>query len=184
MTDIEGGNVRANKAILALGITLAAVMQPVVAHAQQAGLRPGDTAWVVDDTNQETMGVVQSADASGLTMSVGGVERRWELAGVREVWRREDSTRNGKLLGLGIGAGAGIVVGSLLATWFEYEGHDGTGIFMGMLALGAGSGFGIGAGVDALHQGRTAVYRRGRVRLDVAPVLSKQARVVKVGISF
>ncbi|HEX6974495.1 MAG TPA: hypothetical protein VF147_08845, partial [Vicinamibacterales bacterium] len=73
--------------------------------------------------------------------------------------------RRGVLLGTLIGAGVGIACGAAMSRWFEYEGHDGAGVFIGMTAIGIGAG----VGIDALINIPRTVYRQIERRAGAQP---------------
>jgi MFS family permease len=97
--------------------------------------------------------------------------------------RRKDSLWNGTLMGAGVGAVFGALIGSTLLDCSECSGFN---VPLTFGVLGAGVGAGIGAGIDALHQrGPTvAAPPRGRRRVTVSPVLGKSVHAVVASIRF
>ena len=165
----------------------ASAQEPVRDFSQlNTRLKPGDTVWVTDGEGRELKGKITSFGPDALVVDAGGA-RTLPAVDVRLIQeRRRDSFKNGTLIGLGIGAGfgviacAGFVEGSQDAGWCA-------------LAIGAYGGIGaaIGLGIDALTPGKKiAVYRASGTpgttpaRLSIAPVITPRVKGVAVSFAF
>ena len=172
------------------GIAAAALMLAVAlsfaprAEAQILKVKQGDTVSMTGVTGRQAEGVVQGVGPSALTVIVAGREEQWNLSETREIWRRGDSLRNGVLIGLVAGAGAGLVGGYALGSLYENETGDGSTAFLSMVALGLGGGGAIGAAFDAMHRGRTLIHRQSPPKVLVTPTLSRAVRGVQVAVRF
>ena len=155
--------------------------------ALQGRVNSGTRVVVKDQTGRETEGVLTSLTASGIALTVGNDQRQWSADEVRELRRRGDSVKNGALIGMGIGLGAGFVGGMAMGAWMSNEGGNAAGAFLAMSALGAGIGAAAGAGFDGLRQGQTVLFRRsssGHGSVSVAPVLTPTVRALHVSMRF
>jgi len=137
---------------------------PAVALAQTTSARwPGlassalQTVYVLDRSGNETTGKLLALSPDALVMLVAGAERRFDVADVARIQKR-DSLKNGTL----IGAAVGVAMGLLAAGISDCPGNHPGGACPGLRAatVVASTGFytGLGAGVDALIRGRTTLY--------------------------
>ena len=175
--------------LLAAGFCLpivppAAAQEPVTDFRQlNTRLVPGDAIWVTDAQGREVRGKILSLDADALVLEGGG--RRFGAPDVKTIAvRRNDSLRNGALIGLGVGGGLAAVACFALGA----DGED-AGWCAAAALIYAGMGAGIGAGIDALIPGKKLVAYRapgatGRARLSVAPVITPRAKGVAVSFAF
>ena len=155
-----------------------------VLEAQILKVKPGDTVSMTNTAGRQAEGVVRGVGPSALTVLVAGREEQWALAETREIWRRGDSLRNGVVIGIIAGTGAGLVGGYALASLYENETGSGSEAFISMVALGLGGGGALGAAFDAMHKGRTLVHRQSTPKVLVVPTLSRDVRGVQVAVKF
>ena len=96
---------------------------------------------------------------------------------------RKDPLWNGVIIGAGLGAIAGALIGDALLPCSECSGFD---VPLTFGVIGAGAGAGIGAGIDAAwHQRSPIGSQPGRTRrLKVSPVVSKSLKGVVGTIVF
>src|SRR4029078_3784840 len=80
--------------------------------ALQGRVNSGTRVVVKDQTGRETEAVLTSWPASGTSVTAGNDQRQWSAGEVREWRRRGDSVKNGALIGMGIGLGAGFAGGA------------------------------------------------------------------------
>ena len=147
---------------------LVVVVTALPARAQQPFadvqhvLRPGDTVYLTDMTNNQIRGRLAWMDASMLRLTVNGTEREWPATAVWRLERRGDSVKDGARRGVLTGAVVGGVLGAIAgATWANSgSGSTPLGGALGLGMVGAGLGLGIGITIDAVVQGRTPVYQR------------------------
>lgn len=148
-------------------------------------LKPGDTVWVADAQGRESKGRILSLSADALALEGAG-DRTFGAPDVTTIMvRRDDSLRNGALIGLGVGGGLGLV-GCLASA----EGGDQAWCALASAFYG-GIGAGIGVGIDALIPGRKLMAYRApgssgaaQARFSIAPVITPRARGVAVSFSF
>lgn len=96
---------------------------------------------------------------------------------------RGDSLWNGILIGAGAGAVVGALVGHAISDCSECSGFY---VPLTFGVLGAGVGAGVGAAVDAARHQRSmsAVARRPRRHLHIAPLLLKHRKGLSLRITF
>ena len=169
---------------LVAAVVLAVLIHPVAAHAQTLAVNVGDTVQMTDRSNRQLTGVVRGVGPSALTVDVAGLEQRWALADMRELWRRGDSLKNGVLIGAAAGAAGGMLGGLALSSLFEEEARAGAGPLASITMLGALIGIGAGAGIDALVRGRTLLYRDRTGSVSLSPVIAPGARGVRMTVRF
>src|SRR4051794_24523844 len=95
-------------------------------------------------------GQLSRIDAATLTLLVDGQPRDIPFDHILRIDARGDSVKDGALIGAGV-----MVVLTILAGGLDSEGPKGPLFFWGA-AYGALAG----AGIDALHVGRTPIYKR------------------------
>jgi hypothetical protein len=151
-------------------------------------LGSGRTMIVADESGRETEGQLLSISSDELTMTVDGMDRRFTRQQVAALYERGDSIKNGMLVGLLAGTGAGFVAGIMKddcvqpsfggpGTFTPLDCHAdqkfGHGLKVGALAGLAGAG--IGAAFDKLIVGRRLLYHgqrpAPRATISVAPSL-------------
>lgn len=150
-------------------------------------LSPGDVVTVIDNSGESHVGRIIDLSPSALSLKTFGVLRDLHLpapdvASIRQ--RRSDPLGNGTLIGVGVGAIPGALLGAFV---YGYEGASDTGAAARSIAFSLAVGGAIGAGVDAIIQRPHVIYeRRGasRKRLAISPLVSAERRGVAVSLSF
>ena len=103
-------------------------------------------------SGEELHGYLLELSPTTLAMLVNGKRVEMPIDSVLRIDGRRDSVKNGAVIGAAISAGLGLIVCA--------EGHGSTASCASGLALNAAAGALIGAGIDAMHQGRTTIYRK------------------------
>ena len=170
---------------------LALAHAPAVAFGQSAsdhwpGLNPSrlPTIYVQNGSGTETAGQLVELSADSLVLLVNGAERRFAFTEVARIQKR-DSLKNGTIIGAVVGAAMGLVAGGIS----DCPGPDPGGNCAGFRAaavVGSTLAYtGLGAGVDALIQGRTTLYRAPRPAPGRASFDRSGARAaLRVGVSW
>jgi hypothetical protein len=147
-------------------------------------VKPGDKITVVDAAGQETSGRIGklSSDALILTTSTGS--RQLGLVDVAAITqRRDDSLKNGAIIGAVAGAAYFVTAAVALAGTDDTDVIVPTAIAGGVLFAGLGAA--AGAGIDALFSRRQVIYQKPAPwsRATVSPVFShgRLGAVVTVG---
>ena len=143
-------------------------------------LKKSQTVVVTDASGRQTKGKVADVSASSLVVSIPET-RAFAEGTVREI-RRTDTSRNGALIGLVVGVGAGIAAIKAMC----YDGPD-CGPWLMVGAETAGIGAAIGAGIDALvNKGGKVIYRSPQQtpELTISPLLGKDRQGVLVSVHF
>ena len=155
---------------LTLLALLSSSPSPAAEQAIPAAVRSGLKVTVVDERGASVEGRVQEVSDRFVRLTVRGRSR--DIA-IEEIVRieRPDTVKNGALIGLGIGLGAG-----LIATAFDPQG----GAVMVSRVLGNGVVCaGIGALIDAAQDHRRTLYERGpRLQARLRPVIGRHVRGV------
>ena len=144
-------------------------------HELRVLVRSGDRIKLTTSDGENVAGTVTSLSASSISMRTGAQVRQFsadDISAIRQ--RRPDSAKEGALVGLAIGAGAGFMGGCGAC-------HLQIPLITG--AIGAG----IGAGIDALVNTEMVVFRgRGNSvkRVTVVPQLAKSHKSVQVAVRF
>jgi hypothetical protein len=176
----------------ALGVpSLAVAQEPVKSFDQlNTRLKIGDTVYVTDAQGREIKGRIEAIGNDALTLK--NVVSSWlgsgkvqvvAAADVREVRHgKRDSLVNGTLVGLGVGALGGMLLGAEQNDFSSEEAAFGALVFGGLGAIG-------GLGVDyAIGHYRVLVYRApgasGSARLSIGPVITPRMKGVAVSLSF
>jgi hypothetical protein len=96
---------------------------------------------------------------------------------------RKDSKWNGAIIGAGLGAIAGALIGSAIIECSECAGFN---VPLTFGVIGAGAGAGIGVGIDSLLHQRAPRLNPppGRRRVNVAPVVGTRVKAVIASIRF
>ena len=141
----------------------------------------GDRIAVTDDTGRELQGDLVDISPSALSALVAGT--RYDLQESQYTvsrQRRQDSVKNGALLGLLVGAGSAAVV---LASSDDY-------IYPVQWALTpvamGGVGLSIGVLVDSMITKSTLIFSKKRSArgVSVAPLLSRDSKGVAISLGF
>jgi hypothetical protein len=173
-----------------------AAQEPVTLLAQFDGeLKPGDTVWVTDAQGREIKGEIGALEPGAITLR-GRSGRTFNLSDVRQVAvRRHDSVANGGIVGMTVGALAGLGIGIAgCATYPKDDPLRGDACLMAIgLSWIPGLAVGglVGVGIDAMIPGNKLVVYRGagpggasHARLSVAPVITPRTRGVAMAFSF
>lgn len=163
-----------------LATTAPAAAQTAVSFEELPSvLRRGDLVTVTDDQGRRLGGRILDLSPSGLSLEYTGARLDLSADQVARIrHQRFDSLGNGTLIGVGIGAIPGFLLGMAVSE---------SGGFGQALALGLGVGGGIGAAVDALIPESRVVYDptgAARQRWTVTPLLSAHRRGVAVSLGF
>jgi hypothetical protein len=95
---------------------------------------------------------------------------------------RKDSTWNGALIGAGLGAIGGFLLGAVIVECSECAGFN---VRLTFGVVGAGAGAAIGAGIDARVHQRSRVWAPPpRRRVRIAPVAGRKVTGVFASIRF
>ena len=142
--------------VLALFVPSAAQAQASSPTRPLSLSRAEDVIVTQSASGEELHGYLLELSPTTLSMLVNGNRVDMPIDGVLRIDRRRDSLKNGTAIGAAIVAGLGL---------FGCAERHGSRASCGSgLALNAGAGALIGAGIDALHHGRTTIYRKPPVR--------------------
>ena len=173
-------------ALFAAGQAALASAQSVPASFRdlQFLVAPGDRVTVVDTTGTETKGRISELDGSALSIKSGDGERRFrqnDVVVIRQ--RKQDSVRNGVIIGAAIGAGLGVIAELSCGARDEYCGYT------GVATIGSAI-WGTFAGVtaDLLHSTPRDVFRRGpdpaSKSMTVAPLVARRGVAAQVALHW
>jgi hypothetical protein len=135
-------------------------------------VRPGDRIMIVDQSGIQTDGRISELDDAAVTIATNVGKLRFredEVVLIRQ--RKQDSVRNGIVIGAAIGAGLGV-----LGEWScgGYCGHPGL-----MTLDSAVWGIGVGLLADVLQKTPRDIYRHGAAHdgmtVALTPLLGPQA---------
>jgi len=156
---------------------LCAVIQAASAGsalAQAAQSTAGATVFVTPtDDGPELRGRLVSFGPETLTLLSNGQRTTLPISRVQRIDLHDDSLKNGAIIGASIYGGL-----ALLAIGADPELRSDP-MFIPVVLIQAGVGALLGTAIDALHRGRTPLYRR-TTSLSVAPA----RKGVAVGMSF
>ena len=95
------------------------------------------------------------------------------------IGRRSDPLWNGALIGAGVAVASGLFVCTRMEPWRNC--NDDVGPMLGIGAIGAG----VGIAIDALIRKRAPSNGpQGKARLYAAPIVGRQARGMRMAITF
>ena len=146
-------------------------------------IRIGDNLRVIELNGKKTEGRFDGVSATSLRLVVNGDHRELPESTLREInVSRPDRVWDGALVGGGIGAIGGAVIGG---TWLGDCGGD-AGCKGKILAAATGVGAGTGALLDYLRQKHETVFVRlaTSAALHFSPILSKERKGAMVSVSF
>lgn len=108
-----------------------------------------------------------------------------EVDVVRIRQRRDDSLRNGAIIGAAAGAGYGLGILAILASVDDGGGPIPAGVVTGMVVF-TGIGAAVGVGIDALITRSQVIYRRlsGPNRVSVSPLFGSGRRGAVITVTF
>lgn len=204
---------RAALVLLVLLMPVSAFAQEVsrsfAALSRQGVVNEGDTVWITFSLHEggqfsEWQAKVVELTPEAITIHVDslpalttdltiGSDRRGRLIEIPEgrvqrmEWQRHDSLVNGALIGLGVGAGAGILwFAALAGEEFEsvIQTDLGAGYAAGLTLLGAGIGATVGAAIDGARKPpRQSIYLAPELTMpaftySLAPIVTKSRKGV------
>jgi hypothetical protein len=150
-------------------------------------VKVGDTVFVTDATGREVKGKVLDLSALSLALRSGSERQEFPAAQVKTLtWQKPDSLVNGALIGLAVGAGAGI---GILVYATQDPGDGSAGIAFAIVAGLGGVFAGIGTLIDAAIPAKTVlVYRApsspSAGRISIVPILTPRRQGVAVRVVF
>lgn len=171
--------------LCAAGTPVAA--QEVASSFEQLAVlvKPGDKVTVVEITGTETKGQIGKLSRDALTLMTSGGPRRIGEADVATIaQRRDDSLKNGAIIGAVAGT-AYFLTG--LALLGDSDGGDViVPAAVGWGVVFAGLGAAAGAGIDALILRRQVIYQKSATgnRVTISPVFGHGRRGAAVTVRF
>jgi hypothetical protein len=126
--------------------------------------RAGDRLTITTRDGAQSKGRLVDVGIDALVLQAADGQRSFAYNDIDRVRRY----KNGIVLGVLIGTGAGLVAGLPMRSWAHNEGADGDRI----LAICLAAGIGVGTGLDALAGSNRTIYRRppgARSGIDLQP---------------
>lgn len=177
--------------VIAISFSLLNAMQ---ASAQQARsfeqlqvlVKPGDNVYLTDLSGKVSRGRITGLSGSSLQLMANGTTREFTESEVFQIrqWR-QDSLRNGALIGAG--AGLGLSVTFVAAACSGSDECSGGWAAAGIMVY-TGLGAAVGAGIDALIPHKRTIYVGGRQatpgKIKLQPIFNRSHRGVSVAFSF
>jgi hypothetical protein len=147
-------------------------------------VKPGDKVSVTDPMGVVTEGKIEGLSSALLRLRVNSAIQDLSESDVKMIrQRRNDSLKNGTLIGAGVGLGIGVVYLVACATY-----ECTTGEAVGGALIYTGFGAAIGVGIDALIKSKETIYLgRTKVTLNlhsIKPILSPNRKGVAMSFSF
>ena len=179
-SDID--NLRAQES----GSTPAAASAQTDAAEIRRRVEDGQKIVIVDDQGRELKGRIAGLRADALTLLVARHRTDVPYDRIVRIDRPRDGVWEGALIGLGIGAGLGLIGALAAATddsgWGSPNPADVARI--APLVFG-GIGAGIGLGLDAAIRHETNLYQRqGATRISLSPALGRSRGSVAILVSW
>ena len=178
---------------LCVATLILSLVSPAYAFAQQdaeplrrvfGDLKPGDPISIIDTGERRTRGTLQALTASTLSLLTHGEPRTFEAAHIAKISVR-DPILNGALIGLGIGAVPGIVLGRFVGTYCENEAGRGCERApIVVTALFAAVGAGIGAGIDGLFEQVVYDSSRRTPAVTLLPTVATGRQALTVSVAW
>jgi hypothetical protein len=147
----------------------------------QGAVAPGMTVWITDSAGREQKTRIVDVSGGVLTAAAGEEIRRFRTSEIVRVRvRHSDPVLNGALIGAGAAVASGLLMCRAMEPWEVCRNDIGPMAKIG--ALGAG----VGIAIDAVVRGRRTIYQAppGSVRLQVMPLLTRQAGGLQLAITF
>jgi hypothetical protein len=148
-------------------------------------VKPGDRITVVEVTGRETKGRIGKLSRDALILVTSAGPRQLGEVDVAAITqRRDDSFKNGAIIGAVAGTAYFITAAALLAGSDDGDVIIPTAIAGGVLFAGLGAAAGVG--IDALISPRQVIYQKpaGRSRVSVSPVFGHGRRGAAVTVTF
>jgi len=114
--------------------------------------KAGDRLTITTRDGAQSKGRLVDVGIDALVLQAADGQRSFAYNDIDRVRR----FKNGIVLGVLIGTGAGLVAGLAMRSWAHNEGADGDRIF----AIWLAAGIGVGTGLDALAGSNRTIYRR------------------------
>jgi len=148
-------------------------------------VKPGDTVYVTAFSGNTVRGRIEQLTSTSLGLTVNGNRRDLLQTNVSQIrqWRN-DSLKNGALIGLAVGAGVGTA--STIANCSDRN-SEACGTAAISIPLLGGLGAAIGVGIDALIPAKQTIYQnqtRTSRKFHFAPILNRKDKGVKLAFSF
>ena len=168
------------------GSTPAAASAQTDAAEIRRRVKDGQKIFIVDDQGRELKGRIAELRADALTLLVDRHRTDVPYDRIVRIDRPRDGVWEGALIGLGIGAGLGLIGALAAATddsgWGSPNPADVARI--APLVFG-GIGAGIGLGLDAAIRHETNLYQRqGATRISLSPALGRSRGSVAILVSW
>jgi hypothetical protein len=152
-----------------------------------SGLRSSNlqTVYVLDRSGTETSGKLLGLNPDSLVLLVDGTERRFDMATVARVQKR-DSLKNGTIVGAIVGVAMGLAAAGISDCPGDDPGGSCGGVRAATFAVSAGMYTAIGAGIDALIRGRSTIYAAPTSSLTRAALIGRAAPrgALQIGFSW
>ena len=148
-------------------------------------VKPGDKITVVDVTGRKAEGRIGKLSRDILTLATPAGPRELgevEVAEIRQ--RRDDSLKNGAIIGAVAGTAYFVTMAALLS---DSDGGDviiSTAVTGGVLFAGLGAAAGVG--IDALITRKQVIYRKSsrETKVSVSPLFGHGRRGAAVSVKF
>lgn len=161
--------------------TMAGAQTSVASLEDLKALGSAKTVTVIDTQAQKFQGTIADASESVLLLRIGNEIRRFPAADIRSVnVRREDSLKNGALIGAAVSGG----LSSLM--FLDNECRDDPVCYKA-LGVYTAAGALVGPAIDAMIHGTTVVYRprsQPQHLVSVMPIAGGGRRGVELTIRF
>jgi hypothetical protein len=174
-----------------LAVVLASLAIPAWAQTDaeriRGRIRDGQKVVITDDQGRKVTGRIETVGLDSVRILADGQATDVDYGQILRIDRPPDTLANGALIGLGVGAGFGLI--SLVA---EHAGCD-PQAFLGcpdpraylvIPLITGGLGSAIGVGIDALIRRDREIYRRNAVRAAVAPVVRRGVTGAVISVSW
>lgn len=165
--------------------------RPVAASAQtdadeiRRRVKDGQKILIVDDHGRELKGRIAGLTADALMLRAGRDRTDVPYERIVRIDRPHDGVLDGTLIGLGVGAGLGLIGALAAATDDSGWGSPDPGhvALVAPLMLG-GIGAAVGLGLDAVIRRETNIYRRQGTTLSLSPTMGRRGRGVAIAVSW
>ena len=173
--------------LLLCGGAIRAEAQGVASTFDQLAVlvQPGAKITVTDVTGRETKGRIWKVSRDALILGTSDGPRQLGEVDVASIsQRRDDSWKNGAIIGAVAATAFYVTVGTLLS---DSDGGDvivSSAIAGGVLFAGMGAAAGLG--IDALITRREVIYKKapGKSRVNVSPLLGHGRRGAAITVRF
>jgi hypothetical protein len=161
--------------------------QGVASSFDQLGVlvQPGDKITVVDVTGRETEGRIWKVSRDALNLGTSAGPRQLAEVDVAMIsQRRDDSWKNGAIIGAVAATAYYVTLGALLRDSDGGEVIVSSAIAGGVLFAGMGAAAGLG--IDALITRRQVIYQKspGGNSVSVSPLLGHRRRGAAITVKF